>query len=65
MAEKMGKFSRDALALAKRGVRQSLELGETAGIEHERTLFIATMGLADKREGVSAFLEKRKPKFNQ
>jgi enoyl-CoA hydratase len=31
----------------------------------ERAAVMATMGTADQREGMKAFLEKRKPVFNQ
>ena len=48
----------------KRAVRQSLELGESASIDHERSLFITAMGTAEKKEGIDAFLKKRKPNFN-
>ena len=64
LAAKIGTYSKTAAGLCKRAVRQSLELGESAGIDHERTLFIAAMGTADKKEGVDAFLNKRKPKFD-
>ena len=36
-----------------------------AGIAAEREAVLATMGTPDQREGMMAFLEKRKPKFNQ
>ena len=64
LAAKIATFSKTAAALCKRAVRQSLELGESAGIDHERTLFATAMGTADKKEGVDAFLKKRKPNFN-
>ena len=35
------------------------------GIAEERRAVQATMGTADQREGIMAFLEKRKPRFNQ
>ena len=34
-----------------------------AGLERERTLFALCFATADAREGTTAFLEKRKPKF--
>ena len=35
------------------------------GIAEERRAVLATMGTPDQREGMMAFLEKRKPRFNQ
>ncbi|HVN64671.1 MAG TPA: enoyl-CoA hydratase-related protein [Candidatus Binataceae bacterium] len=35
------------------------------GIAEERRAVLATMGTADSREGMQAFLEKRKPRFNR
>jgi len=35
------------------------------GIAEERRAVLATMGSADQREGIQAFLEKRKPQFNR
>lgn len=35
------------------------------GLAEERKAVLATMGTADQREGMMAFLEKRQPKFNQ
>jgi enoyl-CoA hydratase len=35
------------------------------GIAEERRAVQSTMGTADQREGITAFLEKRKPRFNQ
>ena len=34
-------------------------------IAEERRAVLATMGTADQREGIQAFLEKRKPRFNR
>jgi enoyl-CoA hydratase len=36
-----------------------------AGIAAERGAVLATMGTADQQEGMRAFLEKRRPRFNQ
>ena len=63
MANKIASKSQMALGLTKRAVRQSLEVGETAAIEHERSLFIAALNTFDKREGTEAFIKKRKPAF--
>ena len=64
LAATIATFSKTAAALCKRAVRQSLELGESASIDHERSLFITAMGTAEKKEGIDAFLKKRKPNFN-
>jgi len=34
-------------------------------IAEERRAVLATMGTPDQREGILAFLEKRKPRFNR
>ena len=34
-------------------------------IADERRAVLATMGTPDQREGMMAFLEKRRPRFNQ
>ena len=50
-----------AVALAKRAVYEGLEMSPRAGNEAETTFFGLAVGTADRREGTSAFLEKRKP----
>jgi enoyl-CoA hydratase/carnithine racemase len=35
------------------------------GIAEERRAVLETMGTPDQREGMQAFLEKRKPRFNR
>ena len=52
-----------AAGFTKRAVKQTLEMGETAAIAHERSLFIAALGTHDKQEGTAAFVGKRKPNF--
>lgn len=44
LAAKIASKSQIAAAFTKRAVKTSLEVGETAAIEHERTLFISSMG---------------------
>jgi enoyl-CoA hydratase len=55
--------------LAVKAVLESLHNSEDATLEQllvaERAGVHATMGSADSREGISAFLEKRRPVFNQ
>lgn len=52
-----------AIALAKRAVYEGLEMSPRAGNETEATYFGLSVGTADRREGTSAFLEKRPPRW--
>lgn len=58
--EKRGPIS---LAFAKRAVHTGLQMDVRSGIAFEYSLVTAIYGTEDKREGVSAFLEKREAKF--
>ena len=53
-----------AAGYTKRAVKGSLDMGENAALNHERSLFIASMNTADKKEGTDAFVQKRKPNWN-
>jgi enoyl-CoA hydratase/carnithine racemase len=48
---------------AKRAIATSQESGLTDGLEAERRLFYGLFNSEDKKEGMSAFLDKRKPNF--
>jgi enoyl-CoA hydratase len=52
-----------AVALAKRAVYAGLELSPRAGNEVEMEYFGQAIGTADRKEGTTAFLEKRKPNW--
>ena len=51
------------VASAKESVRSGLDMAEADGIAHEALLFAALFASADQREGMRAFIEKRKPVF--
>jgi len=55
--------SSSSLALAKSTIQKGLDASLEAGLALEREAFAYCFALPDAREGVSAFLEKRKPKF--
>jgi enoyl-CoA hydratase/carnithine racemase len=52
-----------SLAFAKRAVRRGLQMDLASGLDLELHMVTSIYGTADKQEGISAFLEKRKPQF--
>jgi len=63
IARTMAQHSPVAVQLAKNAIRAALETPLSAGLRYERELFITAFASDDKREGISAFLEKRTPNF--
>ena len=61
MAEKIAAMSRPVATMAKSAVNRAFETPLTEGLKVERDLFHATFALDDRREGMAAFIEKRKP----
>jgi len=62
-AEKIASLSLPAVLMAKEAVNRSFELTLAEGVRFERRLFQSTFGIADRKEGMMAFVEKRKPGF--
>ena len=52
-----------AIQAAKRAINQSYELNLTKGLDEERDLFFDLFSTQDQKEGMKAFLEKRKPSW--
>lgn len=53
-----------ALRLIKDAVRAAVEMPLSAGLKHERELFVTAFSSEDSSEGVRAFLEKRAARFS-
>jgi len=52
-----------AVKLAKEAILKADELSLTEGLEYERRLFYALFATEDQKEGMRAFVEKRRPTF--
>ncbi len=52
-----------AVRLAKESVNKAFEVSLTDGLEYERRLFYFLFATEDQREGMRAFIEKRKPEW--
>ena len=63
IAKEISEKSLPALIMAKDAINASYETSLTQGIIYERRLFRSTFSLADQKEGMQAFIEKRKAKF--
>jgi len=63
LAGRMARWSPVSHRLIKQSVRAAMETPLSAGLELEKELFLAAFASEDGREGVQAFIEKRKPKF--
>ena len=57
------KFSRPTVTLAKVCVNAAFDHGLMDGLDYEKRLFHSCFALADQTEGMTAFIEKRKPNF--
>ena len=63
LAARIGALSPVAVAMAKQAVNAAFETTLREGVRCERQLFLSLFGTADQKEGMAAFLEKRKPRF--
>jgi len=52
-----------AIRLAKEAVNAVFEMPLRAGLDHERRLFYLLFSTADQKEGMDAFINKRKPQW--
>nr|XP_025866514.1 enoyl-CoA hydratase, mitochondrial [Vulpes vulpes] len=62
-AEKIASNSKIVTAMAKESVNAAFEMTLTEGNRLEKKLFYATFATEDRKEGMTAFVEKRKASF--
>ncbi|MGB3832303.1 MAG: enoyl-CoA hydratase [Mesorhizobium sp.] len=62
-AAKIASFSLPAVMMAKESVDRAYETTLAEGLRFERRLFHSMFALDDQKEGMAAFVEKRKPDF--
>ena len=63
LAGRMARWSPVSLRLAKDAIRAAYELPLAEGLTYEKERFLDAFASEDGREGVRAFMEKRKPDF--
>ena len=63
IAERVAQMSRPVAMMVKEAVNRAYETTLAEGIRFERRLFHSTFATADQKEGMAAFIEKRKPTF--
>jgi enoyl-CoA hydratase len=64
IAARIAALSPVANYAAKRAVNAAYETTLREGVQTERMLFLPLFGTPDQKEGMDAFVEKRKPSFN-
>jgi enoyl-CoA hydratase len=63
VANQIAAFSRPIVMLTKEAVNRAYELPLTEGVRFERRVFHSVFATEDQKEGMAAFVEKRKPSF--
>ena len=63
VAERVASMSRPIAMMVKESVNRAYETTLAEGVRFERRLFHSTFAVADRKEGMEAFIEKRKPGF--
>jgi enoyl-CoA hydratase len=63
VAAKIAEMSRPAVLMAKEAVNRAYETTLTEGVRFERRVFHSLFATEDQKEGMAAFVEKRKPRF--
>ena len=63
IAERIANLSPVAVGLAKDSVNRAFETTLAEGVRYERAVFLSLFGTPDQREGMAAFVEKRRANF--
>jgi enoyl-CoA hydratase len=63
VAERIANMSRPITMMVKESINRAWETTLTEGVRFERRLFHATFATEDRKEGMTAFIEKRQPTF--
>lgn len=63
IAQQIASKSLPSLIAAKQALRAAQEMSLSAGLKHEMTLFTSLFDTYDQKEGMTAFIEKRQPNF--
>lgn len=63
IATRIASLSRPAVMMVKEAVNRAFETTLAEGVRFERRLFHATFATEDQKEGMAAFVDKRKPAF--
>ncbi|GAB4522691.1 MAG: enoyl-CoA hydratase [Amphiplicatus sp.] len=63
VARQIAGFSRPIAMLTKEAVNRAYETTLSEGVRFERRVFHSVFALEDQKEGMTAFIEKRKPSF--
>jgi len=63
VAAKIAEMSRPAVLMAKEAVNRAFETTLAEGVRFERRVFHSLFATEDQKEGMAAFVEKRKPRF--
>ncbi|CAK9818144.1 Probable enoyl-CoA hydratase, mitochondrial [Anthophora plagiata] len=63
LGEKIASHSQLIVAMAKESVNTAYETTLKEGLHFEKRMFHGTFATADRKEGMTAFIEKRPPKF--
>jgi len=62
-AATIASYSQPIVMMAKETVNRAQEMSQEEGIRFERRLFLSMFATEDQKEGMAAFIEKRKPGF--